>query len=147
MKAREKIWHGWLVLEVAPLSALDEAYLTVAEAAALLRVAPSTVRRWIREGDVPAYRLGQRRLRLRRGDVTALITPTNGRQGRGESMQGEQQIAIPKLTPEERERAREALERAQRHAEETRALRGGKLFSPSWEILDELREERSRQLR
>ena len=35
------------------MRAVDEEFVTVAEAAALLRVAPSTVRRWIREGDVP----------------------------------------------------------------------------------------------
>ena len=30
--------------------------------------------------------------------------------------------------------------------EEILAERGGKLFSPSWEILNELRDERTRQL-
>ena len=37
---------------------LDDDLLTVAEAATLLRVARSTVRRWIREGNVPVQRLG-----------------------------------------------------------------------------------------
>ena len=51
------------------MHALDEDYITVAEAATLLRVAPSTVRRWIRQGDVPAYRIGQRRVALRHAGV------------------------------------------------------------------------------
>ena len=68
--------------------AVDEEYVTVAEAATLLRVAPSTVRRWIREGDVPAYRIGRRRVALRRDDLANLITParpawrTSGNAGR-----------------------------------------------------------------
>ena len=37
---------------------VDEDFVTVAEAATLLRVAPSTIRRWIREGDIPAHRSG-----------------------------------------------------------------------------------------
>ncbi len=57
------------------MRALDEEYVTVAEAATLLRVAPSTIRRWIREGDVPAHRIGRRRVALRRADLARLITP------------------------------------------------------------------------
>ena len=57
------------------MRAVDEEYLTVAEAATLLRVAPSTIRRWIREGDVPAHRIGRRRVALRRADLARLITP------------------------------------------------------------------------
>ena len=57
------------------MTAIDADYPTVTEAAALLRVAPSTIRRWIREGDVPTYRLGQRRIALRRMDLATLVTP------------------------------------------------------------------------
>ena len=53
----------------------DEEFFTVAEAATLLRVAPSTVRRWIREGDVLAHHIGRRRVALRRADLARLITP------------------------------------------------------------------------
>ena len=52
----------------------DDNNVTVNEATTLLRVAPSMVCRWILEGDVSAYRLGQRRIGLRRGDLAALIT-------------------------------------------------------------------------
>lgn len=53
------------------MSAIDEQYLTVAEAAERLRVAPSTIRRWIREGNPPAYRIGTRRVALHREEVEA----------------------------------------------------------------------------
>jgi excisionase family DNA binding protein len=128
------------------VTALDEEYLTVAEAAALLRVAPSTVRRWIRQGDVPAYRLGRRRVGIRRGDLAALIRPTRRDLDGRMHLAGEESVEIPRLTEEEKQRALAALERAQELAKRTQAERGGKLFSPSWEILAELREERARQL-
>jgi hypothetical protein len=50
------------------------------------------------------------------------------------------------LTPEEKQYALEAMDRAQRHAEETRVRRGGKLFPPSWITINEQRDERTRQL-
>jgi excisionase family DNA binding protein len=39
------------------MSAVDGEYLTVAEAATFLRVASSTIRRWIREGTFPPIAL------------------------------------------------------------------------------------------
>jgi len=44
----------------------DDELLTVAEAAALLRVQPSTLRYWAREGRVPCVRLGPRATRFTR---------------------------------------------------------------------------------
>jgi excisionase family DNA binding protein len=125
---------------------LDEEYVTVTEAATLLRVAPSTVRRWIREGDVPAYRIGRRRVALKRDDLSNLITPAGpGMETRGEVV-GDEKWEPRRLTPEEQQRALEALERAQWHAAETTARRGGKLFPPSWITINEQRDERTRQL-
>jgi excisionase family DNA binding protein len=128
------------------MHAVDEEFLTVAEAATLLRVAPSTVRRWIREGDVPAYRIGRRRVALKRDDLSNLITPArHGMETSGEVV-GNERWEPRRLTPEEQKRAFEAMDRAQRHAEETRARRGGKLFPPSWITINEQRDERTRQL-
>jgi excisionase family DNA binding protein len=132
------------------MSALDEEYLTVAEAAALLRVAPSTVRRWIREGQVPAYRFGQRRVAIRRTDLDAVITPMRPNEQRVSRMTGDERTIAEaqdrRLTPEEVERGMAAFERLQELSEEIMAKRGGKPFSPSWKILNELRDERTRQL-
>jgi len=49
------------------------------EAAAYLGVHPQTVRVWIREGKLPARRiLGQRALRIRQSDLTAVLEPLDG---------------------------------------------------------------------
>lgn len=128
------------------MRAVDEEFLTVAEAATLLRVAPSTVRRWIREGDVPTHRIGRRRVALRRADLARLITParptaeTNGNPAVDESVVGS------RLTPEEKQQALEVMDRIQQRADEIQARRGGKLFPPSWITINEQRDERTRQL-
>lgn len=129
------------------MNALADDYLTVSEAAALLRVAPSTVRRWIRSGDVPAYRLGPRRIALRRTDLSALVTPIRRGMPEVSRMTGDEQIEVRKLSPEEVRRGLEAMERLRALSAQIMARRGGKPFTPtSGEILNELRDERTRQL-
>ena len=163
----------------APMAAPDDDFVTVMEAATLLRVAPSTVRRWIREGGVPAYRLGQRRVALRRADSGRLITPVRGDAEsagrvsdedqtetpeltpeampraeamallntiRQEAAARREQVEIHRLTPEEKRQAQEAMKQARKLREEITARRGGKPFSPSWVILNDSRDERTRQL-
>ena len=128
------------------MRAVDEEFVTVAEAATLLRVAPSTVRRWIREGDVPAHRIGRRRVALRRADLARLITPARPGMETSGKLAGDQKWEPRRLTPEEKQQALEAMDRARRHAAETTARRGGKLFPPSWITINEQRDERTRQL-
>ena len=128
------------------MRAVDEEFVTVAEAATLLRVAPSTVRRWIRDGDVPAHRIGRRRIALRRADLARLITPARPGMETSDKVVGNQEWEPRRLTPEEQQRALEALDRARRHAAETTARRGGKLFPASWITINEQRDERTRQL-
>lgn len=125
--------------------ATDE-LVTVAEAAVLLRVAPSTIRRWIRQGDVPAYRVGARRVALRRGDLSALVTPAGSTGAVVVAPDGDERPSERRLTPEEQQRALAALERADRHSREILERRGGVPFPPSWEIIAEMRDERDRQL-
>jgi len=50
-------------------------YLTVAEAAHRLDVSRTTVWRWIRQGRLRAYRVGQRTIRIRDEDLEAQLTP------------------------------------------------------------------------
>ena len=51
------------------------ALMTIESAADMLAVNPRTIRRYISSGDLPAYRLGPRQLRVKREDVAALLTP------------------------------------------------------------------------
>ena len=124
------------------MRAVDEEFVTVAEAATLLRVAPSTIRRWIREGDVPAHRIGRRRVALRRADLANLITPARP----GMDLADDQKWEPRRLTPEEQRQALEIMDRIQQRAKEIQARRGGKLFPPSWITINEQRDERTRQL-
>ena len=50
----------------------EHEYLTIAEAAALLRVSTSTVRRSIQAGKMRSLRFGDRGVRIRRGDLEGL---------------------------------------------------------------------------
>jgi excisionase family DNA binding protein len=127
------------------LRAFDDDFVTVAEAAAMLRVASSTIRRWIREGELPAYRIGKRRVALKRADLEAMIGPARS-SGSGVDAGRNGRMRSPRLTPEEKRRGLEAMEQAQRISQQILARRGGELFSPSWTTLGELREERTRQL-
>jgi excisionase family DNA binding protein len=128
------------------MRAVDEEYVTVAEAATLLRVAPSTIRRWIREGDVAAHRIGRRRVALRRGDLANLITPARPGMETSDKAVGDQSWEPRRLTPEEQQQALELMDRIQQRAKEIRARRGGKLFPPAWITINEQRDERTRQL-
>ena len=52
-----------------------EAYYTLEEAAKMLKLHPQTLRRWIREGKLPAKRYG-RQFRLRLEDIERSAQPT-----------------------------------------------------------------------
>ena len=53
---------------------LIETYYTLEEAARVLKLHPQTLRRWIREGKLPARRFG-RQFRLRREDLEHVAQP------------------------------------------------------------------------
>ncbi len=52
-------------------------YCTISEAAQLLRVSRSTVWRWIEAGELMAYRVGTRTIRIRRDDLRGLLRPAH----------------------------------------------------------------------
>jgi excisionase family DNA binding protein len=126
---------------------LADEYLNVQEAAAALKVNKSTIRRWIARGDLPAYRIGKRRIALKRSDVVALIGPARGYAEKGGDMAQIERQPIRTLTDQDKERARAAVAAAKQLQAELLARRGGTRFSPSWELLDELRDLRSQQQR
>ena len=51
----------------------DREYYTVAEAAKELDVSPSTVWRWIAAKRLPAYRVGARKIRIRKDDLASVV--------------------------------------------------------------------------
>lgn len=126
---------------------LDEELVTVVEAARLLRVNPSTVWRWINHGELPALRVGQRRVLVRRAALAKVIGPAR------DGAPGLETVAPSDLarlrrpyTESERARALAALEAAEELERELLAKRDGKPFSSSVEHLRRSRSERSRQL-
>jgi excisionase family DNA binding protein len=52
---------------------MPEEYLTVTEAAAILKVSIETIRRYLRAGKLKNYKIG-RQYRIRRPDLEALLT-------------------------------------------------------------------------
>ena len=83
---------------------------------------------------------------MRRVDLAKLVTPVAPRPDRRGRVLQESLDRSP-LTPEAQRRALEAMDAAERLAQEIRARRGGRLFTPeSWELLNESRDERSRDL-
>lgn len=125
---------------------VDEDYITVAEAADLLRVSSSTIWRWIDQGVLPAYRIGQRRIRLKKGELARLITPARQRREEGERAVEKDLLDPGPLTKEEQERMLAAVEAAKRIQAEQLKRRSGKRFSSSADIINELRDQRTRDL-
>jgi excisionase family DNA binding protein len=51
------------------------AMLSIGDAAEEAAVHPNTIRKLIREGKLPAYRFGERNIRINAADLQALFTP------------------------------------------------------------------------
>ncbi len=69
-----------------------EEILTVREAARFLKVSVNSIRRYIRLGRLPAYRIADERvLRIKRSDLERLLTPvpTEALQEEGEEFEAE----------------------------------------------------------
>jgi excisionase family DNA binding protein len=118
-------------------------FVTVDEAASLLRVSHSTLWRWLKAGVLPAYRIGGRRVWLRQTDLAglvkrAIVTPKEGgstvRRGR---------VRERGLADGERQQMMAAVEAAARLQASLLEARGGRLFRPAHEEIAEARRERS----
>ena len=119
--------------------------LSVADAATLLRVSQSTIWRWIDQGRLPACRIGPKRVWIRKADIDDLVT--DARPATDGSDRTQEIPAVErKLSDEERARGLAAIEEARKFRERLLAARGGRLLEPSWQLLHEMREERTREL-
>lgn len=56
------------------LPVLDE-LVTAEVAAAAMKVTIRTIRNWIADGTLPAYRIGAKAIRIKRSDLDALLKP------------------------------------------------------------------------
>ncbi len=127
------------------VNAVTGSLLSVSEAAQLLKVSTSTIWRWINRGELPAYRVGQRRIVLKASEVEQILRAVR-QQDREEvsTMEGSQQQVT--LAAADVTRLRAAMERAQ--ALRTRILQehGGQSLPSSTEVLREQRDQRSTEL-
>lgn len=124
---------------------LADAYLTVVQAAEYLAVHPSTIRRWIDRGRLPAYRLGDKRIGVRQSDLARLVTPRDPRHGQRGGVTHPERSGVPRLTRDEQQRGLQILADLERFRDEL-AARHGTLTPESWELLDQSRDERTRDL-
>jgi excisionase family DNA binding protein len=116
--------------------------LTLGEAAALLKVSIVTLRRWIKQGRLPAYHVGPRKVRIRRRDLTTLLTLST----REEVSAVPERTTIRPLTDQEVQEGLEALKESEAFIERLRERRRGKPLAPSWPLIRQEREERSKRL-
>jgi excisionase family DNA binding protein len=123
---------------------VDERYVTVEQAATLLGMSTSTVWRWINRGDLPAYRLGRRRVLIKRDDLDRMIGPA--RAGKRSVLGHADQEILAPLTEEEKRQRLNAIEWLRSFQNELLRRRGGELFPDSAEELNEIRDQRTREL-
>jgi excisionase family DNA binding protein len=122
--------------------------LTIAEAAALLKVGRSTVNRWLRDGRLPAYRVGPKAVRIRRGDLERIMMPMSqaGKEPMGDEGRNDVRATIRPLTNEQAAEQRAAFEASKAHLERMRSRYGGAPRAESWPIIREARDERAARI-
>ncbi len=125
--------------------ALEAEFLSVPEAAMALNVSTSTIWRWIDRGQLAAYRIGQRKVRVKRTDVARMIVPARDGEPGGKiaSIEQERERLARPLSKAERVRALAALEAAESLERELAPLSHEQSRTDSSELLNESRDERS----
>lgn len=121
---------------------VNEEYVTVTKAAELMKISPSTLWRWLKSGDLPAYRLGQRRVLIRRDDLETMITPFKPKKGDAMVEKERARLSRP-LDEGQRQAALAALAAARTLRAGTLKHRNGHVFSDSTDIIREMREEQT----
>jgi excisionase family DNA binding protein len=129
-----------------PAAGNGDRLLTTTQVAKLLGVHAVTVRRWINEGKLPAYRVGEKAVRIRRDDLAHLLTPMRDDPKQGSHTDGSDQAAVRRLSDEEQRQARQAIANARRLRAAILTRREGKRFPDSVELTRQAREDRTREL-
>jgi len=117
-------------------------FVTVDQAASILRVSRSTLWRWLKTGVLPAYRIGGRRVWLQRSDLMRLVKPVNVAPNTASLAPQRGRHHERVLAPRERQQMLAAVEAASRLQASLLRTRGGKLFRPAHEEIAEARRER-----
>lgn len=122
--------------------------LTIKEAAALLKVSPITVTRYVKQERLSAYHIGPRAIRVRRADIEQLLRPTTKREevATTKEQQTPSSPSMAPLTAEEKARLAQTMEQAKALQARMLQRRGGKPLSPSWKIIEEARRQRAAEL-
>lgn len=121
------------------MTALTDDLLSVPEAAKRLSVSHSTIWRWIRSGDLPAHRVGPKRVRLRVADLDRMVAPAGRRR---EAILTDLSKVARTLSDEDAARLDAAIEKSKRH--KSRLLHG--YPTPSWILIKEARIQRTAAL-
>lgn len=116
----------------------ESEYLTLSEAANLMKVSLITIKRRVKQGRLPAYHAGSRAVRIRKDDLAQVLTLfsqaakplTEGFTGR-------------RLSEAEAKELLTLLEEAETRGKEFLRRHGNRPLSPSWEIINEERDARS----
>jgi excisionase family DNA binding protein len=116
---------------------------TTREAAHLLRVSESTVWRWINRGVLPSYRVGPKRVYVRSSDLARIVKPKQIEHKSDLERLSETMHLVPMSQGEHRG---DEIEEARKFRAELLAKRGGVPFPPAWVDINEMRDERSRDL-
>jgi excisionase family DNA binding protein len=119
--------------------------LSVPEAAARLRVSPSTVWRWIDQGLLPAYRVGRKRVYLRPADLAPLLRPAREKSD-GISEEDRKRLRLVPMNPDRRTDVDPVALAKALHAKQRAKYRGKGPQREAWEDINEMRDERSREL-
>lgn len=117
-----------------------EELLTLSKAAALLKVSPLTLQRWIREGRLTSCRVSQRAERVRRSDVEQIVAAR--RLAMPEPRSVTSAAELPPRSEKETQRLRELVQEAREARESMAARNGGKPLAESWPIINEERDKR-----
>ena|SRR5438477_10350186 len=120
--------------------ARSEVYLSVLEAARRLSVHPSTIRRWIDRGSLPAYRIGEKRIGVRPTDLARLVAPRPGRPRNRASDQAGQRANRTRNRDQTRGLA--AFASLVRLRDQL-ASKTGPYAPESWKLLNRLRDKRT----
>jgi len=121
-------------------------FLTIPEAAKLLKMSVVTIRRWIREGRLPAYQVGWRKVRIKSQDLARILTPRREVNTRPERIPPSTDFTPRPLTEAEASGVLAVLNQADALGQEMLARRRGKPLGSSAPLIRKARQERSQHL-